>query len=211
MATINFSVVVPTLNRQPELRWLLAELANQQYPLERYEVVVVDDGGDNPLTKLEEEYRDRLQLKIVRLSNCGCGPARQVGAEQAIGRYLVFTDDDCRPAADWLARLEKAFEECPDCAVGGGTLNGFEGNAFSETIQFMVALLTTQGCDGYGRIRYCPTSNIAFPAKAFLSVGGLDRSWSNSGGEDRDLCARWLDAGFTLRYEPAAVVHHSIR
>jgi GT2 family glycosyltransferase len=208
MATIDFSVVVPTYNRQRALRRLLHALANQQYPRERYEVVVVDDGGKEPLTNLVEEYRDHLQLKIVRHGHGGCGPARQAGVDRAIGSYLVFTDDDCCPAPDWLARLAEAFEEYPDCAHGGNTVNGLEGNVFAEATQFIVALLTTYGCDGAGRIHYCPTSNSAFPAAAFLSVGGLDRSWLNSGGEDRDLCARWLNAGFALRYKPAAMVRH---
>ncbi len=200
--------MVPTYNRQLELRRLLAALADQQYPRERYEVVVVDDGGNEPLTNLEEEYRDRLQLRVIRQPNLGCGPARQAGVDRAMGSYLAFTDDDCCPAPEWLAGLANAFEQCPDHAVGGCTVNGLEGNVFAEATQFIVALLTTHGCDRAGRIRYCPTCNVAFPAASFRSIGGLDRSWSNSGGEDRDLCARWLNAGFALRYEPAAVVRH---
>ena len=208
MAAIDFSVVVPTYNRQRGLRRLLVALAKQQYPCERFEVVVVDDGGKEPLTNLEEEYWDRLRLKVVRHVHGGCGPARQAGTDRAVGSYLVFTDDDCCPAPDWLARLAEVFEEFPHCAVGGSTVNGLEGNAFAEATQFIITLLTTHRGNGAGGIRYCPTSNIAFPAAAFRSVGGLDRSWSNSGGEDRDLCARWLNAGFALRYEPSAVVRH---
>jgi len=119
MAAIDFSVVVPTYNRQRALRRLLLALAKQQYPCERFEVVVVDDGGKEPLTNLEEEYRDRLQLKVVRYVHGGCGPARQAGADLAIGSYLVFTDDDCCPAPDWLARLAEAFEEFPIAPLAG--------------------------------------------------------------------------------------------
>lgn len=208
MTAVGFSIVVPTRNRPQALRRLLDAVAMQNYPRERYEVIVVDDGGKTPLTNLEDEYGSRLRLSVIRQTSAGCGPARQTGADQAHERYLLFTDDDCSPAPDWLASMARVLDCNPDCGVGGSTVNGLEEDLFAETTQFIVGLLTLQGRDDAGRIRYCPTSNVAFPAAAFRSVGGLDRRWSNSGGEDRDLCARWLAAGFTLRYEPAAVVRH---
>ena len=208
MQPLDFSIVVPTYNRPAGVRRLLEAIENQQYPRERFELVLVDDGGREPLTDVERQYRGRLQLKLIRQPNRGCGPARQLGVDHAAGTYLAFTDDDCCPAPDWLARLASAFAEHPHHAIGGNTVNALEANAFAEATQFIVALLTTHGAAPDGSIRYCPTSNIAFPAAEFRSAGGLDPSWKNSGGEDRDLCARWLQAGFALYYQPAAVVHH---
>lgn len=208
MTSIDFSIVVPTRNRPSALRRLLDAAACQQYSKERYEVVVVDDGGDTPIVNLEEEYRDRMQLFVIRQAHAGCGPARQAGTEHSRGRYLVFTDDDCRPEPGYLARLAEIFELHPACGVGGRTMNGLESNILAETSQFIVGLLTTYDCDNSGRARFCPTSNSAFPVEQFRALGGFDLSWQNSGGEDRDLCARWLNAGYTLRYEPSVVVWH---
>jgi GT2 family glycosyltransferase len=190
------------------LRRLLEALALQQYPKECFEVVVVDDGGKEPLNGLEEEFAGRLRLTIVHQANAGCGPARQAGTDLAQGSYLAFTDDDCCPAPDWLASLARTAQKYPGCGVGGKTVNALENDPFAETTQFIVGSLMTPDADSAGCIRYCPTCNVAFPAESFRSAGGLDRNWSNGGGEDRDLCARWLSAGFALWYEPAALVRH---
>jgi GT2 family glycosyltransferase len=39
-------------------------------------------------------------------------------------------------------------------------------------------------------------------------VGGFDRTWRNSGGEDRALCLQWRNAGHRLLLDPGARVHH---
>lgn len=209
MTVPRFSVVVPTRNRPQALRRLLEALAAQQYPQDEFETILVDDGGAGSLSGLEQEYRGRLRLSIIAQAWAGCGPARQAGVDRARGQYLAFTDDDCCPAPDWLACLSAALDAHPGCAVGGRTVNAVGGNLLAESTQLIVNALSTYNCDEQGFIRYCPTSNAAFPAAPFRSTGGLDRCWANSGGEDRDLCARWIGAGFALRYEPLAVVLHS--
>jgi GT2 family glycosyltransferase len=58
------------------------------------------------------------------------------------------------------------------------------------------------------RLRFFTTNNIAFPREQFQAMGGLDTSWSLSGGEDRDLCDRWRRHGHILRYVPKMVIYH---
>lgn len=204
-----FSVVVPTFNRPQPLSLLLEALAGQHYPREDFEVIVVDDGGREPLDELSLRFRDRLMLEIIRQPHGGCGPARQAGIDRSRGHYLAFTDDDCQPAPDWLSRLAEALEAHPGCGVGGLTQNGLKRNVFAETTQFIVNLLVEHGRRSPGFISYCPTTNAAFPSEAFRLAGGLRRTWAISGGEDRDLCARWIAAGFSIWYEPSAVVLHA--
>jgi GT2 family glycosyltransferase len=203
-----FSIVVPTYNRPSHLHGLLQSLALQRFPREQFEVVVVDDGGMRPLDSVVAPFQEQLQIRLLRQANRGCAPARQFGIEAARGRFLAFTDDDCRPSPDWLSHLHACLLRHPGSAVIGPTINGLDHDLYAETTQLIVNWLTLANVDPEGRVDYGPTCNIAFPAKLFLEIGGLDKNWSIAGGEDRDLCARWFDAGLDLYFEPQAQVTH---
>lgn len=204
----SFSVVVPTYNRAERLPGLLESLAAQDYPKSRFEVVLVDDGGPLAIDDVVEPFRGRLDVKVFRHERSGCAGARQRGIEHANGRFLAFTDDDCRPIPSWLSRLEMAFMSTPGCAVAGSTHNALTTNPFAEASQYIVAWLSQTGHDESGRLQFAPTSNISFPADDYRAMGGLDSKWRNSGGEDRDLCSRWLAAGHEIVSIPGAAVFH---
>jgi predicted dehydrogenase/glycosyltransferase involved in cell wall biosynthesis len=201
-----FSVVVPTFNRPAASAGLLEALCAQDYPRSRFEVVLVNDGG-GCLDDVLAPFHGRLRIKLLSQGRAGCAEARQWGVAHAAGRWLAFTDDDCRPAPGWLRRLEETCSAAPDCAVGGRVFNGLRGNLFSEATQVMLDYLDAQ-FNGSGEGRYFPTNNLAFPAEAFASVGGLAPRWPAAGGEDRELCARWLGAGYRMVRSEGAVVLH---
>ena len=206
-----FSVVIPTYNRRDQLPGVLDALARQDLPREQFEVILIDDGGCVPVDEIVPSYNSRLQLTLVKRSHGGCAAARQTGIDLANGAFLAFTDDDCRPAADWLSRMQQHFLAHPLCAVAGPTVNALGRNAYSEASQIVVSILCSAGSDAVGMIRFAPTSNIAFPAAQLSAVGGLQRAWRLAGGEDRDLCARWWKAGFQIRFDPACKVYHEHR
>jgi len=204
--SVRFSVVVPTFNRPRQLARCLTALAEQTLPRLLFEVVVVDDGGRQSLQPLIDDFAGRLQIKLLRQPNGGCAAARQFGIDHARGEYLAFTDDDCRPAPDWLAQIEAAVLRDPNCAVAGQTTNASDDDLYAEATQSIVESLVISGRDASGYVRYAPTNNLVFPKAPFFAIGALDRSWRIAGGEDRDLCARWNQAGFRLSYESSVRV-----
>lgn len=203
-----FSVVIPTYNRSGQLCECLGALIAQDLPAQLFEVILVDDGGHEPLEEILAPFRETLEIRLLRQTHRGCAAARQLGIEHASGEYLAFTDDDCRPSPDWLSTLAAVLRAHPGCAAGGSTVNGLVDEPFAEATQTVVRTLTEWRRDRAGFVAYCPTSNAAFPAAALRSVGGLDPTWSIAGGEDRDLCARWSNAGRHLVYAPEARVFH---
>ncbi len=203
-----FSVVIPTYNRPDHVRGVLTALADQHFPRTRFEVILVDDGGEHPLDDIVLSFRDRLTIVLLRQSNAGCAAARQRGVDSARGEFLVFTDDDCRPDAEWLNLVASAVVARPHCGFGGRTINAISNNPFSETTQIAVDFLMESGRISADEIQFCPTSNVAFPAAEFEEMGGLDKTWPVGGGEDRDLCSRWIEAGFRLLFLPESRVYH---
>lgn len=205
---VTFSLVTPTYNRPAQLARYLESLTQLDYPRERFEVVVVDDGGDADLTAIADRFRDRLQLQLLKEPHGGVARSRDIGARAARGKYLAFTDDDCMPATDWLRRLEEALERNPNSAVGGRTVNALVSNPYSEASQAVIRYLYEWANGSPSGAAFFTGNNSCFPRDLYLEVGGLDRGYAGC-GEDRDLCARWRDRGYRLFYVPEAVVYHA--
>ena len=113
------SVIIPTRNRPAELRACLEALEQQNFPLERFEVVVVDDGSSAPPISLIESFGGRIRASLVAQANAGPAAARNAGARRAAGEIVAFTDDDCRPERDWVGTLAARIDDDPDALVGG--------------------------------------------------------------------------------------------
>lgn len=97
------SVIVPVRNRRDLLAKLLDSLAAQT--ITEYEVIVVDDGSSDGSGN-EAHERARAGAPVVVLDGAGRGAveARLLGVSVARGSVLAFTDSDCQPEPDWLAR-----------------------------------------------------------------------------------------------------------
>lgn len=207
-ATPWISIIIPTYNRPERLDRCLSAIACLDYPKERFEVIVVDDGSQMSLTPVVETFRSQLNLSLITQANAGPAAARNAGAAKAQGEFLVFTDDDCQPAPDWLTALETQFQETPDCLLGGTTINALPNNPFASASQALIDYVYSYYNADRRRARFFASNNIAVPTKPFRAIGGFDVSFS-AASEDREFCDRWLRQGYPMVYAPEAVVYHA--
>ena len=137
----HFSVIVPTRQRPAQLAQCLQALEALDYPRDAYEIIVVHDG--EPARESGPSARGLSAGAVVFVNQPSGGPAtaRNTGANCATGTYLVFTDDDCAPAPDWLKRLERHFDTSPESAIGGLTVNALAAVPYSAASQFLVDYL----------------------------------------------------------------------
>jgi len=200
------SVIIPTHERPGVLAGCLQAIAELLYPRERLEVDVVDDGGTTDVEPLIRTFKDELDVVLVRQTRSGPAAARNAGAKQARGEVLAFTDDDCRPAPDWLQTLVEHWSGHEDVAVGGHTVNSLVENVYSGTSQLIIDVGYAQNNRDASRAQFFTSNNLLVPARNFSVVDGFDPSFITS--EDRDFCDRWVSRGFRLEYVPAAIVLH---
>jgi glycosyltransferase involved in cell wall biosynthesis len=204
-----FSVIVPTFQRPDGLARCLEALATQELPRDQFEVVVVDDGSAHPPRSIVERFTSTLAVRLIEQSNAGPASARNAGAAAARGDYLAFTDDDCRPDPHWLRALQEVALRHPGCAIGGRVENALGDGLYSTASQLLIEFLYEYYNVGESEGRFFITSNLAFPACAFRTLGGFDTSFPLAAAEDRDVCDRWREAGHTMVYADDAVVHHA--
>jgi GT2 family glycosyltransferase len=220
--TVPISVVVCTRNRTQWLEACLQALRALDYP--EYEIIVVDNAPSNDDTA---RLVAQLPVRYVREDRPGLDWARNRGIAAARYDLIAFTDDDARPDRHWLQAMAAAFAQPDVMAVTGfvapteldteaqvmfelgygGMGHGFQRRAYRENTLGEQGLLWASGF-GVG-------ANMAFRRKLFAAVGlfdvALDVGTPSGGGGDVEMFHRLVANGFTLVYEPAALVWHTHR
>lgn len=203
LGTLRFSVVVPVYDQWHLVPSLLDCLARQTFPTDRFEIILIDNGSS--------VYRPPQHLPgTVRLLRCECPgsyAARNRGAAQAQGNWLVFTDADCRPTPDWLATIDKTIEHYGDVLIAGSI--DVVGSTPTPGAWEIYDIVKGIPQERYVTRGYAATANLAVPKTVFDTLGGFD-SRRFSGG-DADFCRRAGAAGYSIVYVEGARVAHPAR
>ncbi|MDJ0691889.1 MAG: glycosyltransferase [Xenococcaceae cyanobacterium MO_188.B32] len=204
---LKFSIVIPTYNRPERLENCLTAIAQLDYLRDRFEAIVVDDGSKTPLDSVVTPLQDKIQIKLFRQANAGPAAARNRGAKEAQGEFLVFTDDDCQPLPNWLTQFAISLANAPAAMIGGRTINALADNPFSTASQKLIDYLYEYYNPASGKKAFFASNNIAMPKSGFDSLGGFDVSFPLAAAEDRDFCDRW-EAKYPMVYNPQAQINH---
>ena len=204
-----FSIVIPTYCRPKQLSDCLESLGCLDYPRERFEVIVVDDGSEYSLDEVVEPFQTRLNLTLICQPNLGPAAARNTGAAKASGPYVAFTDDDCQPSQEWLQQLAARVAATPDCLIGGRTKNVLKENLYSTASQLLIDYLFSYYNAKSDRPRFFTSNNLAVPTEQFHRVGGFDVDFPRPGGEDRYFCDHWSHMGYGTIYAPEVLMFHT--
>jgi len=206
-----FSIIVPTFQRPDQLEACLDAFMKLDYPKDRYEIIVVNDGGHEPLARFADSFVSPPYITILNQTNAGPATARNEGVRSARGNYIAFTDDDCAPDPNWLKALAAAFQQWPSALVGGRTLNELTQNTYSVASHSLILALYAYYNSDPEHAAFFTSNNLAVPADRFWSIGGFDETFPMAAAEDRDLCDRWRDQALPVVYAPKAVVRHAHR
>ncbi len=210
------SIIIPTHNRSRNLSRALASLADLDYPSDRFEVVVVDDGSSDDTSRVVLRHWNKAlyRLRYFRLNHRGITAARNVGWQGSRGIICIFTDDDCTFPKDWLSRILPLFSFASVGAVGGPDKGPPGQGPFARCVDY--AMNSFWGTGGVRRkagtriARYYPRGcNIAVPRYVLLLTGGFDATLA--AGEEIELGCRIRKWGFDLCYAPDAFVWHNRR
>ena len=193
------SVVIPTHDRETRLAFALEALAEQTLARERYEVIVVRSPGERmqPLTEAPPD------LEVRFLSSEVGGPAaqRNVGWRAARGRLIAFTDDDCRPAPDWLELM---------LAAESGPATFLQGRTVADPAEYHLLHGFARSMEVERFDSWAPTCNIVYPRGLLERIDGFDESFPDAWGEDTDMALRALEAGGEQHWIEEAVVRHAV-
>ena len=104
---VGFALVIPALNEEETIGDCLVSLRRMDYPPERREILVVDNGSTDRTAEIIKSFPVRYLWEERR----GFSAARNKGVKASKGEILAFTDADCIVSRGWLRELAQAFEE----------------------------------------------------------------------------------------------------
>lgn len=179
--SVRLSVITVTRNRCALLKQKLSALTEQTLPPEHFELIVLANGGADETRKLLEAAKPPYTLKTLVSETClSPARARNLCVAEAVGSVLYFSDDDCLPDPETLAK--HLLAQTRACVAVGGL-------EFSHAGQREVWRPK--------RVNFWNTNgaNTSVPARHFRDAGGFDEALSGYGGEDVAL-------GYALRALP---------
>lgn len=204
------SIVIPTYNRLPRLRQVLAALEQQTYPLGDTEVVVVSDGSTDGTHEYLSAYQGKLNLRYVTQVNAGPASARNTGIHSAQGEYILFVDDDVVPTPQMVSEHMRYHEDRPNLVVLGPMLNPTDFK-LSPWVSWEQAMLEKQYralIEGKwpATARQFYTGNTSLRRQILLDAGGFDERFRRA--EDIELAYRLDKQGVEYIFTINAVGYH---
>ena len=197
------SVVVCAHNEERHIGRCLEGVLGLEYP--DFEVVVVDDGSTDTTAAVVAASG----IQPIRTENLGLSSARNAGMQAATGSIVAYIDADADPDPHWLHYLASDFLNTDHVAVGGPNVAPAGISEVAKCVDKAPGgpvhiLLTDQEAE------HIPGCNMAFRKDALQAVGGFDPQFRIA-GDDVDVCWKLQQQGWTLGFNPAAMVWHHPR
>lgn len=220
------SVVIPVFNQLASLQTVLRFFNYQTYPAASFEVIVVDDGSQEPVRHAVSKDDYRYALQVITTHNRGRASARNTGVRHAAGKLIVFCDADRIPDPALIevyyhfltGRRHAAAFGCPwDCFLTPERIRRATEADIDQLKRFsrktayykkITALYT-------GAFTGSPVAWAAFLAgnsavmkNDFLAAGSFDETFRSWGFEHFDLAIRLRQQGVQICHLPEAASYH---
>ena len=175
------SIIIPVFNGEKYITECLHALMKQTHP--PLEIIVVDDGSTDRTPTLIIP-----PAKIIHTNGrTGAGAARNLGAKNATGEILLFTDADVIPPPEWVEKTIHVIKK-QNVRCGGG---GYCGPVKDSFIQwFAHEELVWRRKNFHGYVETLVSNNLFCDRQLFLSIGGFPETYRTASSEDMEFS--WL-------------------
>lgn len=210
------SIIIINYNNDYNIRGCLESVLgqNNRNKLD-IEIIVVDSGSSDESVKLIREYRDKGLAKAIfnnKRDKCPWSPSlsRNIGAREAKGEILLFTDSDCIVFSDWVEKMLMNFDKRDIACVFGGKdpdigqgLGAFYRRLYTLIYSrkfrwFKKIYLNKDTIRKIASFILMASNNMAIKKKVWLRVGCMNELFSNPAGEDVILEFKLIKSGYTM-------------
>lgn len=205
---LKVSVIIPVYNDNQSLKICLQALAQQTYPKESYEIIVVDNNSQEHVSDVTCAFE---QVRLVHESQPGSYIARNQGLSVATGDIIAFTDADCIPTPQWLEQGVATLTSEPNVGLVAGHIDLVPEDAKNPNPFELYEMLEM----GFPQDKFIENGQFGVTANLFTfshviqTVGGFDSSLKSGG--DKQWGQRVFRAGYKQLYSKGACIKHPTR
>jgi glycosyltransferase involved in cell wall biosynthesis len=216
---IQITVALPTYNRAGLLRQTLAGVTRQDFPGDRYEVLVIDNNSRDDTRAVVSSFATaRPSPRHVLEDRQGLDHARNRAIAEARGNIIVFADDDILVESGWLRELTAPL--LADAAHRIGAVGGEVIPVFPDGLPRWLEGAHTPLAFRTGAGPLTPSqtpmgANLAIPRWALEKHGRFSTELDRTGkalfsGGDGEMIRRLRAAGLEIWFAPAGAVRHQM-
>lgn len=197
------TVIIPALNAARRIGRLLDSLLQQEYPSDRIEVIVVDNGSTDETREIVSRYPVKL---VQETRHRNPGSARNAGLAEVRSEIIAFIDADCLATPTWIAEAVRTLD-AEGAALVGGNIRWLYSTPpqAAEIFDSLVHLRNDVHTRENGT---AVTANLVVRSEVFGKTGPFP-AWK--AGEDYTFCLRARSAGYKIVFGPDVVVIHGTR
>lgn len=208
------SIIIPVYNQPLPLNVTLEMFTLQTVPLDSFEVIIIDDGSDEPISNFINLAHYDYHIKIVRQKNKGRAAARNVGIGLSQGNILLFCDADRFPnpnfIKDHVYTVKNNFKTisvgCPleyyskINKIDKENMDWIYINRFSRTSYYYNNIQNLFSEKGQTNSAICwlafLVGNLCLHKTAIIEVGGFDETFTQWGFEHFELGLRLYQCNY---------------
>jgi len=192
------TVIVPAYNEQKTIKKTVKSLLNLDYPRNRYEILIVDDGSTDSTLKIAKEMESASKIiKVYHQKNSGKGSALNFGLKKAKGDFVGALDADSFVDSNALRAIVSRFDD-PNTMAVTPSMKIYKARKFLEVIQeveFIIGIFLRKVFAFVGSIHVTPGPFSIFRKKFFDKYGGYDE---HNLTEDIEIALRIQSKGFHI-------------
>jgi len=188
----HFSIVVAFRNEAENLPRLLQSMEQLNYPLELFEVILVDDDSSDGSERIVYQWRMNhglyhvTLLENIRRSGSPKKDAIARAIPIAVGCWILTTDADCSLPKEWLSTLDAYIQKHQPEMIAAPVMyekaRGFLGQFQQLDLASLQAV--TIGSFGFGLPFMANAANLGYTKKLYNDLGGFEGSLHQPGGDD---------------------------
>ncbi|MBN1298763.1 MAG: glycosyltransferase [Actinobacteria bacterium] len=211
------SIITVNLNGKNYLDGLLESIKQINYPPNKIEIIVVDNGSnDGSCQFILDKYPDIRLIKNEQ--NTGFAFANNQGAKAAAGSYLAFLNNDTKVDKNWLIELLRPVYMDSEAVCAGSKVLSIDGTS----LDFAGSMINFEGKgfqvdyglpfdkDIHKEYEYLPFVNggaMLVKRDVFIQSGGFDEDFF-AYYEDVDFGWRLWVLGYRVVFAPKSIVYH---
>ncbi|MFV8368571.1 glycosyltransferase family 2 protein [Flavobacterium sp. LB2R40] len=180
-----FSIIIPFRNEAENLPVLLDSLSKLNYPMELFEVILVDDESEEAFKTKYLKFKVSI-IKNIRVSNSPKKDAIVIAMQIVNTDWIITTDADCVINKNWLLALDN-YIQLHDVAMIAGAVTYDCSNSFLHHFQ-QLDLASLQGATigsfGIKKGFMCNGANFAYTKSFFKKLNGFEGNDGIASGDD---------------------------